>query len=212
MADPRRQARSESVDQAFDGLDTRRYDLMNRAFEPTAWQTAIRRRTFLRGSAYGLGGIALAGLLEPSLFSATAHAADTRKPADHWRGVINPPHLPIKARRVIHLCMAGGPSQFESLDYKPLLKELDGKPFPESFTRGQQLAQLQGAVLKARGPVIGFAKHGQSGQEISDYFPQIATVADEIAIIRSMQTEQINHDPAHAFMNSGSIIKGRPSM
>jgi hypothetical protein len=185
---------------------------MNRAFEPTAWQTAIRRRTFLRGSAYGLGGIALAGLLDPSLFSTTARAADTRKPADHWRGVVNPPHLPIKARRVIHLCMAGGPSQFESLDYKPMLKQLHGKPFPESFTRGQQLAQLQNMVLKARGPSCEFHRHGQSGQEISDLFPHIARIADRICIVRSMTTEQINHDPAHAFMNTGSIIKGRPSM
>ena len=185
---------------------------MNRAFQPTPWQTAIRRRTFLRGSAYGLGGIALAGLLDPSLFSATAREADTRKPADHWRGVINPPHLPIKARRVIHLCMAGGPSQFESLDYKPMLKQLHGKPFPESFTRGQQLAQLQNMVLKARGPSCEFHRHGQSGQEISDLFPHIARIADRICIVRSMTTEQINHDPAHAFMNTGSIIKGRPSM
>src|SRR5258708_1813811 len=156
MAYTRRQTRSESVDQAFDA---------------PPWQTAIRRRTFLRGSAYGLGGIALAGLLDPSLFSATARVADTRKPADHWRGVISPPHLPIKARRVIHLCMAGGPSQFESFDRKPELKRLDTQPFPESFTKGQQLAQLQGAVLKARGPSVEFAKHGPAGQEISAPFP-----------------------------------------
>jgi hypothetical protein len=127
-------------------------------------------------------------------------------------GVVNPPHFPVKAKRVIHLCMAGGPSQFETFDYKPVLKELDGKPFPESFTKGQQLAQLQNTVLKARGPFCSFAKHGKSGQEISDLFPHTATIADDIAIVRSMRTEQINHDPAHAFMNSGSIIKGRPSM
>ena len=86
--------------------------------------------------------------------------------------------VPIKARRVIHLCMAGGPSQFESFDYKPRLKELHGKPFPESFTKGQQLAQLQNMVLKARGPACGFHRHGQSGQEISDLFPHIAGIAD----------------------------------
>ena len=92
------------------------------------------------------------------------------------------------------------------------MKRLDGQAFPESFTKGQQLAQLQGSVLKARGSFVDFHKHGQSGQEISDLFPHIAEIADEIAIVRSMQTEQINHDPAHAFMNSGSILKGRPSM
>src|SRR5262249_23179155 len=81
-----------------------------------------------------------------------------------------------------------------------------------SFTRGQQLAQLQNTELKARGPSVAFRKHGASGQEVSDHFPHIAGIADDICIVRSMQTEQINHDPAHAFMNSGSIIKGRPSM
>src|SRR3954452_24687349 len=186
---------------------------MNLPSDFAAWQTAVRRRTFLRRSAYGLGGIALTGLLDPSLFSGTARgAADTTRPGDRWRGVLNPPHRPIKAKRVIHLCMAGGPSQFESLDYKPRLKELHGKPFPESFTRGQQLAQLQNKVLKAQGPACEFHRHGASGQEISDLFPHIAGIADKICIVRSMTTEQINHDPAHAFMNSGSIIKGRPSM
>jgi uncharacterized protein (DUF1501 family) len=121
-------------------------------------------------------------------------------------------HFPIKAKRLIYLCMAGGPSQFETFDWKPKLKELHEQPFPESFTKGQQLAQLQNMVLKARGPFTSFAKHGKSGIEVSELFPHIASVADELCVIRSMQTEQINHDTAHAFMNTGSIIKGRPSM
>jgi hypothetical protein len=178
----------------------------------SAWQSAIRRRAFLQNSVYGLGGIALARLLEPALGASAAGADQTPQTRGRWRGVVNPPHSPLKARRVIHLCMAGGPSQFESLDYKPRLKELHGRPFPESFTKGQQLAQLQNMVLKARGPSCGFRRHGQSGQEISDLFPHIASIADRICIVRSMTTEQINHDPAHAFMNTGSIIKGRPSM
>jgi hypothetical protein len=162
----------------------------------------IARRSFLTRSAYGLGGLAFAHLLGGRSF------ADA--PAS--RGIVNPPHFPIKARRVIHLCMAGGPSQFETLDFKPKLKELHGKPFPDSFTKGQQLAQLQNTALIARGPACEFHKHGKSGQEIADFFPHIAKIADDICVVRSMQTEQINHDPAHAFMNSGSIIKGRPSM
>jgi hypothetical protein len=108
--------------------------------------------------------------------------------------------------------MAGGPSHLESFDFKPELKRIDGKPFPESFTKGQQLAQLQNTELKARGSFTDFKKHGESGQEISDLFPKIATMADDICIVRSMHTEQINHDPAHAFMNTGTSIKGRPSM
>ncbi len=162
----------------------------------------ITRRSFLTRSAYGLGGLALAQLM-----GERARADEPRS-----RGVVQPAHFPIKARRVIHLCMAGGPSQFETFDFKPRLRELHGQPFPDSFTQGQQLAQLQNTKLIARGPVCEFHKHGQSGQEIADFFPHIAKIADDICIIRSMQTEQINHDPAHAFMNSGSIIKGRPSM
>ncbi|WP_038168750.1 DUF1501 domain-containing protein [Verrucomicrobium sp. BvORR106] len=163
----------------------------------------LQRRAFLQQSAYGLGGMALAGLLEQSYAGSSA---------ERWRGAVLKPHAPIKARRVIHLCMAGGPSHLETFDWKPVLKDLDGKAFPDSFTKGQQLAQLQGAELKARGAFCNFTKHGQTGNEISDLFPHMAGVADELCIIRSMQTEQINHDTAHAFMNSGSIIKGRPSM
>ena len=180
---------------------------MKRSIDLEADRQGLHRRAFLGQSAYGLGGLALAGLMGPK-----AIAADPSSRPDRLRGVVEPLHVPPRAKRVIHLCMAGGPSQFESFDPKPELKRLDGQAFPESFTKGQQLAQLQGSVLKARGSFVDFHEHGQSGQEISDLFPQIAEIADEIAIVRSMQTEQINHDPAHAFMNSGSILKGRPSM
>src|SRR5256886_3993841 len=83
---------------------------------------------------------------------------------------------------------------------------------PESFTKGQQIAQLQGKPLICFGPQYRFEKFGKSGQEICELFPQIGSVADEVCIIRSMYTEQINHDPAHTVMNTGSIITGRPSM
>ncbi len=167
----------------------------------------LNRRSFLQQSAYGFGGIALSSLLNETNASPSA----LPKP-DHWNGALQSPHFPVKAKRVIFLCMAGGPSQFETFDWKPKLKELHDQPFPESFTKGQQLAQLQNAELKARGPFTTFSKHGQSGIEISDLFPEIAKQADRLCVIRSMQTEQINHDTAHAFMNTGSIIKGRPSM
>jgi hypothetical protein len=163
----------------------------------------LQRRTFLRGAGYGVGAIAL-----QSLLTREAGAAKVER----WRGVVAQPHFPVRARRVIHLCMAGAPSQFESFDWKPKLKELHGKPFPESLTKGQQLAQLQNTKLIARGPFVGFKRWGKSGQEISELFPSIGGIADDVCIVRSMFTEQINHDPAHAFMNSGSILKGRPSM
>jgi hypothetical protein len=176
---------------------------MNFDFEN--YDRGLKRRAFLHQSAYGLGGIAFASLLN------RANAATAPESA-RWNGVLTKPHAPVKARRVIHLCMAGGPSHLETFDWKPKLKELDGKAFPESFTKGQQLAQLQGAELKARGAFCNFSKYGQTGNEISDLFPHMAGIADDLCIVRSMQTEQINHDTAHAFMNTGSIIKGRPSM
>jgi len=167
---------------------------------------SVNRRSFIHQSAYGIGGLAMA------LLQGRGLAAPALARPDHWNGMLKEAHRPARAKRVIFLCMAGGPSQFETFDYKPELAKLDGKAFPESFTKGQQLAQLQGTELKARGPVTTFKKHGQSGIEISDLFPHMAKVADDLCVIRSMQTEQINHDTAHAFMNTGSIIKGRPSM
>jgi hypothetical protein len=123
---------------------------MKTPFDLSQFALDINRRTFLGRAAYGLGGIALASLLEPSLIG-RAKAAES---SERWRGVANPPHFPVRAKRVIHLCMAGGPSHLESFDYKPELKRIDGQPFPASFTKGQQLAQLQNTELKARGPFV----------------------------------------------------------
>lgn len=167
-------------------------------FDPTAHALSVNRRAFLTQSAYGLGGLAFASLAGEAMGGVP--------------GAMTRPHLPVKAKRVIFLCMAGGPSHLETFDWKPKLKELDGKPFPASFTQGQQLAQLQGAELKARGAFCDFKRWGQSGLEVAAEFPHIGGIADDLCVIRSMQTEQINHDTAHAFMNTGSIIKGRPSM
>ncbi|MCC7375328.1 MAG: DUF1501 domain-containing protein [Verrucomicrobiales bacterium] len=171
-------------------------------YDPVTHALSVNRRTFLSRSAYGLGGLALSVLLGQDR---------SRAATDRWRGIVASPHVPVKARRIIHLCMAGGPSHLETFDYRPELKKLHDQPFPDSFTKGQQLAQLQNSVLKARGPFCDFRKCGASGQEISDLFPHLQSIADDLCIVRSMQTEQINHDPAHAFMNTGSIIKGRPS-
>ncbi len=173
---------------------------MSHPFDTPAFQQSVARRAFLQQSAYGLGGVAFASMLNKA------------QAGEHWTGALKKPHVPIKARRVIHLCMAGGPSHLETFDWKPELKKLDGKAFPESFTKGQQLAQLQGAELKARGAICDFKRFGKSGLEMSELFPHIGSMADDLCVVRSMQTEQINHDTAHAFMNTGSIIKGRPSM
>ena len=128
------------------------------------------------------------------------------------RGVLSSLPLPQKAKRVIWLTMAGGPSHLETFDPKPKLAEMHGQPMPESLTKGQQLAQLQGQKLLCFGPQHPFAKFGKNQIEINALMPQIGSVIDDICLIRSMTTDAINHDPAHMFMNTGSQIAGRPSM
>jgi len=150
----------------------------------------LKRRAFLSKSCAGFGLAALGDLMG---------ASDYR-------------HHTAKAKRVIFLYQAGGPSHLETFDSKPKLAAMHGKPMPDSFTKGQQIAQLQGKPLICYGPQQNFARFGKSGQEICDLFPKIGSVADDICIVKSMWTEQINHDPAHTIMNTGSIITGRPSM
>ncbi|MFM8904263.1 MAG: DUF1501 domain-containing protein [Verrucomicrobiota bacterium] len=174
-----------------------------RPFDPVAHALSVNRRSFLTRSAYGLGSAAFA------MLAAKASAAESSR---FSKGALTKPHLPVRAKRIIFMCMAGGPPHLELFDNKPELKRLHGQPFPESFTKGKQIAQLQNTVLKARGGSFEFKKWGKSGIEITDIFPHIGSVADDLCVIRSLRTEQINHDTAHAFMNTGSIIKGRPSM
>lgn len=165
----------------------------------------LNRRTFLSRTGVGLGSAALSSLLARDGFSAT-------KSGGGVPGQPGLPNLPQKVKRVIFLCMSGGPSHLETFDYKPKLAEMNGKPFPTSYTEGQPIAQLQGQELKCLGSIAKFNKHGVNGQEISEYLPWHAKMADDICIVRSMVTEQINHDPAHTFMNTGTAISGRPSM
>ena len=164
------------------------------------WRLA--RRAFLSRAAGGLGYLALATLLNPAHSPAAIPAS---------RGVVNPYHVAPKARRVIWLYMSGGPSHLETFDEKPELAKRHGQPMPESFTKGQPIAQLQGAKLNCFAPQFKFRKFGQSGQNICELFPHIGSVADEICILRAVKTEAINHDPAHTFMNTGTLISGRPS-
>jgi hypothetical protein len=113
---------------------------------------------------------------------------------------------------VIHLYMAGGASHLETFDYRPKLGEMHGQPMPESFTKGQPIAQLQGAKLTCYAPQVQFRRYGKNGVEMSEHFPKLGAVSDEVCVVRSLVTEQINHDPAHTFMNTGTSISGRPSM
>lgn len=168
-------------------------------------QRELTRRTFLRRT--GIGSIALTSLLRadsPLFADANASAAGRR--------MFGVPHHPPRVRRVIHLCMAGGPSHLETFDYKPLLAKLNGQPMPSSVTSGQPIAQLQGQELKVMGPQYEFTPRGNSGLMMSSAFKHMGDIADDICVVKSMHTEQINHDPAHTFFNTGTAISGRPSM
>jgi len=173
---------------------------MQRSLQAYGATAAINRRTFLGRTSLGLGALGLGSLVRPAQLKA---ATPGLLGASH--------HLP-RAKRVIFMCMAGGPSHIETFDPKPKLAELHGEPMPESFTAGQPIAQLQGQALKCQAPLFKFQRFGQSGQQISEVLPRIGGVADDICIVRSMHTDQINHDPAHTVMNTGTSISGRPSM
>lgn len=158
----------------------------------------LQRRTFLAQTCRGVGAVALASLLE--------------RQASALPGVLRQPHHPPKAKRVIFMVMAGGASHLELFDNKPELARRHGQPMPESITKGQPIAQLQGAKLICFAPQWGFKKHGQAGIEMNELFVHLPQVADDLCIVRSLYTEAINHDPAHTFMNTGSTVSGRPSM
>jgi hypothetical protein len=161
------------------------------------------RRAFLGRAAQGIGATALASLLTPTA---------SRAASDRWTGVVTPLHVPAKAKRVIWLYMAGGMTHLETFDPKPKLAAMHGQPMPESVTKGQQIAQLQGKPLNCFAPQHPFKNWGSSGLEISTIFPELgAKCADDLCVIRSMHTDAINHDPAHTLMNTGSMIAGRPS-
>jgi hypothetical protein len=167
---------------------------------------AVTRRYFFQRSASGIGGVALAALANERLFAGTDSTPAAANPL-----APKPPHFPAKAKHVIYLHMAGAPSQPELFDYKPKLIELNGKPCPESFYKKERFAFIKG-VPKMLGTPYKFAKHGHSGIELSELLPNLAKVADDIAVVKSMVTDQFNHAPAQIFLNTGSPFIGRPSM
>jgi hypothetical protein len=156
----------------------------------------LARRYFLRDCGYGLGKIALAGLLASSTRH-ESHAAISDSPL-----AVRQPHFPPTAKRVIHLFMTGAPSQLELFDQKPLLKKLEGKPLPPSVIGDQRYAFIR-SDASVLGPRFAFSKHGECGAEISDMLPHLAKVVDDICLIRSVHTDQFNHAPAQLFFNTG---------
>src|SRR5829696_8968485 len=162
------------------------------------------RREFFGRFGLGLGGVALTHLL-----GSGSRAAD-----NSFKGFLEQPHFAPKAKRVIYLFMAGGPSQLDLFDYKPLLNQRNGEDLPAEVRMGQRLTGMSGnqARLPLAGSLFKFAQHGQSGAWVSELMLHTAKMADELCFIRSMHTEHINHDPAITFFQTGHQLPGRPSM
>ena len=166
---------------------------------------ARTRRHFFQDCAVGLGSIALANLLGDAqrAGAASSTAASPLAP--------KPTHFPAKAKRVIYLFMAGGPSQLELFDYKPKLQELDGQVVPPSYVKNKRFAFIK-LDAKLLGTRRKFARYGQCGAELSELVPGLASIADDVAIVRGMATDVFNHGPAKLFANTGVPRFGLPSM
>jgi hypothetical protein len=171
------------------------------SFNSQGSEPQIARRWFLRDCGVGLGGVALGSLLSQE--QAAASSARTLAP--------RVPHFAPTAKRVIYLFMAGAPSHLDLFDYKPELAKRNGTLPPPSVLKDYRSAFINpnSALL---GPKFKFARHGQSGAELSELLPHLAKIADDVCIIRSMTTDAVNHAPAQILMNTGSQQFGRPSL
>ncbi|MDZ4287489.1 MAG: DUF1501 domain-containing protein, partial [Prosthecobacter sp.] len=162
----------------------------------------VSRRDFFKRGGYGLGSVALGSLLARDLPGAIAAPAHDTSPG---------PHFAPKAKHVIYLHMIGAPSQLDLFDYKPVLQEHDGQTCPEELLKGKRFAFI-GGKMTLSGTTQKFGKHGQSGAELSGLLPNLATVADDICILKGLHTNEINHAPAQMFLHTGFGQGGRPSM
>jgi hypothetical protein len=162
------------------------------------------RRQLLARGARGLGSLALYALLQRHALGATEKKA--------VGGLPGLPHFPAKAKRAIYLHMLGAPPQMEIFDYKPGMQQWFDKDLPDSIRQGQRLTTMTSG--QTRFPVapciFKFAQHGQSGAWVSELLPYTAKMVDDIAIVRSLNTDAINHDPAVTFMQTGFMIAGKP--
>ena len=180
---------------------------MNCQHQPLDQQAlhAMTRRHFFGRTAWGIGGIALASLLNGNVF-----AAQKETPAPNPLAP-RAPHFKPRAKRVIYMFMEGAPTQLDLFDYKPKLVEMNLQPCPEELIKGERFAFIKGRP-KILGTPHKFSRHGKCGMELSALLPHLGGVADDITLIRSMVTDAFNHAPAQIFLNSGSTQIGRPSM
>lgn len=164
----------------------------------------MNRRVFLSKSAMGMGGLALSAMINPARFGSGSTGG----------GALKKPHFVPRAKRVVFLFQSGGPSQLELFDYKPILQERFGEDLPESVRKGQRLTGMSAGQSQL--PMVGspytFSQHGDSGAWVSDLMPYTSEIVDDLCFIKSMHTEQINHDPALTFFQTGHQLPGRPSI
>ncbi len=173
----------------------------------------MTRRYFFGRSATGIGVAALAGLLDERAFGSTSRRNSVAEgETDH--GVLGQPHFPARAKRVIYLSMNGAPSQLETFDYKPKLNDLFDDDLPDSIRMGQRITTMTSGQsrLPIAPSIFKFNRHGQSGAWVSELLPYTAKIVDDLAIVRTVNTDAINHDPACTFVFSGAQQPGRPSM
>src|SRR5687768_9948013 len=171
----------------------------------------LTRRQFFGGAGRAMGGIAL-NWLAPRLGAAgPAHDARNARVHPPMPGF---PHFAPKAKRIIYLHMNGGPSQLDTFDYKPALQEQFDKDLPESIRQGQRITTMTSG--QSRFPtapsIFKFAQHGKSGAWVSELLPHTAKVVDDLAIVRSVHTNAINHDPACTFLMTGNELPGKASI
>jgi len=166
------------------------------------------RRNFLTKSSLGLGAAALSTLMSPSSLLAS------NKKNDPLRGLPGLPHFAAKAKRIVYLFQSGGPSQIETWDYKPKLYEMYGQELPASVRKGQRLTSMSAsqATLPMVPSIFKFNQHGESRTWVSDLMPYTAQMVDDLCIMKTIYTEQINHDPAITFLQTGNQLAGRPSI
>ncbi len=173
-------------------------------------QRSLTRRHFFGQSARGIGAVALGGLLAADGFATDAVGGG----AELIGGLKGLPHFAPRAKRIIYLFQSGGPSQIDLFDYKPEMDKLRGQDLPDSIRQGQRLTGMSSnqASFPVANSIYKFERHGESGATVSELMPQIASIADKLCFIKSLHTEQINHDPAITFFQTGFQLAGRPSM
>ena len=162
----------------------------------------LDRRKFLNMGARGMGALGLASLAQPGILNGAS------------RGSLTEPHFKPKAKRVIYLFFSGGPSHIDMYDYKPAMRKIHGIELPDSIRNGQRITGMTSGQksFPCVAPMFEFKQHGQSGGYYSEILPNIASIADEMTLIRSVNTEAINHDPAITYINTGTQQLGHPSM